>query len=417
MAATRPEVLRALSRIFWEALRRRYQRWAKRAGHATTRVETGAVTGVHRAGASLNVHVHFHVLCLDGVYVEGEGALRFEAAPAPTLVELEETLKYIYARVVKWLGRRGLLRDVDASNEAPSYSASEALTLAGMQRGTLETAKDSGEPAEPELSAAPPRVRDAAVHERFNVHASVHLAAHDDLGRERLCRYLARPAFSLARLGVRRDGLVVYRVKNAGRGRIKQRVMSPLECLARLAAMVPPPRYPLVRLHGVLAPRHPWRARVVPRPPESYAGCTKSSSTKKKSSPSAGEATAEPGAAGVARIERPGPSVQSGTGEAALVPTAEVVPTSTLLVTGAASRVAPNILSIAHWDRLLGGELYAPLSRVDWATLLRRTFDVDVKRCTGCGGRMTVRAVVTDPASIARLLGALRRSRDPPVAA
>jgi len=86
-------------------------------------------------------------------------------------------------------------------------------------------------------------------------------------------------------------------------------------------------------------------------------------------------------------------------------------------VTGAALSVAPNILSIAHWDRLLGGALYAPLSRVDWATLLRRTFDVDVKRCNGCAGRMTVRAVVTDPASIARLLGALRRSRDPPVAA
>ena len=52
-----------------------------------------------------------------------------------------------------------------------------------------------------------------------------------------------------------------------------------------------------------------------------------------------------------------------------------------------------------------------------WATLLRRTFDVDVLRCHGCAGRMTVRAVVTDPAAIARLLGALRRSRDPPVAA
>jgi hypothetical protein len=94
-----------------------------------------------------------------------------------------------------------------------------------------------------------------------------------------------------------------------------------------------------------------------------------------------------------------------------------VVRTSTLVATGAASRVAPNILSINHWDRLLGGELYAPLSRADWALLLRRTFDVDVKRCRGCGGRMTVRAVVTDPASIAKLLGALRRSRDPPVAA
>ena len=93
------------------------------------------------------------------------------------------------------------------------------------------------------------------------------------------------------------------------------------------------------------------------------------------------------------------------------------VPTSTLLVTGAALQVAPNILFIAHWDRLLGGALYAPLSRVDWATLLRRTFDVDVTRCTGWAGRMTVRAVVTAPGSIDRLLAALRRARDPPVAA
>ena len=182
--------------------------------------------------------------------------------------------------------------------------------------------------------------------------------------------------------------------------------------------MVPPPRYPLLRLHGVLAPRHAWRARVVPRPPESYAACTKSPA-KKQSPPASAEATAEPWAAVVSRIERSGqgPSAQRGTGEAALVPTAEVVPTSTLLVTGAASRVAPNILSIAHWDRLLGGALYAPLSRLDWATLLRRTFDVDVKLCHGCRGRMTVRAVVTDSESIARLLGALRRSRDPPLAA
>jgi len=64
-----------------------------------------------------------------------------------------------------------------------------------------------------------------------------------------------------------------------------------------------------------------------------------------------------------------------------------------------------------------GRKLYAPLSRVDWATLLRRTFDVDVTRCTGCAGRITVRAVVTAPASIDRLLAALRRARDPPVAA
>ncbi len=37
-------------------------------------------------------------------------------------------------------------------------------------------------------------------------------------------------------------------------------------------------------------------------------------------------------------------------------------------------RLAPNVISVRHWDRLLGGLLYAVQPRVDWATLLRRSF-------------------------------------------
>ena len=151
LAATRPEVLAALSRIFWESLRLHYQGWAKAAGHATSgRVETGAVTGVHRAGASLNVHVHFHLLCLDGVYVDDGEALRFEPAPAPTRAELTSMLQRIYGRVMSWLSRRGLLRDPDDahdSNAAREGSPAEALATAGMQRGNLVTVRerDDGE--------------------------------------------------------------------------------------------------------------------------------------------------------------------------------------------------------------------------------------------------------------------------------
>jgi hypothetical protein len=43
--------------------------------------------------------------------------------------------------------------------------------------------------------------------------------------------------------------------------------MTPIEFLGRLAALLPPPRHPLVRYHGVLAPKSPHRSAVVPEHP------------------------------------------------------------------------------------------------------------------------------------------------------
>ena len=422
LAATRPEVLAALSRIFWESLRLHYQGWAKAAGHATSgRVETGAVTGVHRAGASLNVHVHFHVLCLDGVYVDDGEALRFEPAPAPTRAELTSMLQRIYGRVMRWLSRRGLLRDPDAahdSNAPREVSPAEALATAGMQRGNLVTVRERDDGADEDEDGLPPqttpRATDAVTHERFNLHASVRIDAHDDLGRERLCRYLNRPAFSLARLRVRRDGNVSYRVKKATRGRITQRVMTPIEALARLAALVPPPRYPLLRFHGVVAPRHRWRDRVVPRPPVRASLCKREGMGA--GAAERGDAETTSGATPTPSTPRVPEALEAGDGRAAFVLDARVA-TRSLTTTGIAELVAPNVLSLAHWDRLLDGELYASSARLDWRTLLKRTFDVDLRVCVRCGGRLTVRAVVTAPAAIAKMLAVLRRPRAPPAAA
>jgi hypothetical protein len=172
--------------------------------------------------------------------------------------------------------------------------------------------------------------------------------------------------------------------------------MTPVELLGRLAAIVPPPRCPLLRFHGVLAPRHAWRSRVVPQPP----------------APSRPTCTPPPDDRSTKLREK----APSGDGRAALVLT-EAVATDALTASGDAVRAGPNVLSFAHWDRLLGGELYAQSSRLDWATLLRRTFDVDVRVCPHCAGRVTPRAIVTDPASVRKLLAALRRPRAPPAAA
>jgi hypothetical protein len=43
--------------------------------------------------------------------------------------------------------------------------------------------------------------------------------------------------------------------------------MTPMEFLARLAALVAPPRYALVKYFGVLSSHSRWRAQVVPRQP------------------------------------------------------------------------------------------------------------------------------------------------------
>jgi hypothetical protein len=45
-------------------------------------------------------------------------------------------------------------------------------------------------------------------------------------------------------------------------------VMSPLEFMQRLAALVPRPRLHLIRFHGVLAPNAKLRREIVPSPPE-----------------------------------------------------------------------------------------------------------------------------------------------------
>jgi hypothetical protein len=87
-----------------------------------------------------------------------------------------------------------------------------------------------------------------------------------------------------------------------------------------------------------------------------------------------------------------------------------------------AMRLTPNILSVKHWNRLLGGLLYAVSPRVDWATLLRRSFEVDVLRCTACGGRLRMLGEITEFAIVKLVLESigvpteaplLSRARDP----
>jgi hypothetical protein len=83
---------------------------------------------------------------------------------------------------------------------------------------------------------------------------------------ERLVRYLVRPPLALDRLTESTGGQLLYQFRRPWRDGSTALLLDPLGLLARLAALVPPPRRPLVAYHGVLAPRARWRAALVPTP-------------------------------------------------------------------------------------------------------------------------------------------------------
>ena len=268
-------------------------------GHA------GAVTLIQRFGSAANLNIHLHCLVLDGVYRCGaDGAPAFVEASAPTDDELHALLQTVITRLMKMLTRRGVLvedmgqtwlAEPDADGEEsrtlrPLQAAAityriafgpragrKLLTLRGAERGHGTVPADGPVPREGLAHARRERglrgmPREATVRQPlcadidgFSLHAAVRVEAHDRKRLERLCRYITRPALSDERVQLNDAGQVELRLKTPWRDGTTHLVMSPLEFMQRLAALVPRPRLHLIHFHGVLAPNARLRALVVPQ--------------------------------------------------------------------------------------------------------------------------------------------------------
>ncbi|WP_374496185.1 transposase [Zoogloea sp.] len=167
---------------------------------ADGRTRLGAVVLIHRFGALLNAHLHFHVVVIDGVFC-GEDAetLRFEAVRlAPEAVQ--RLLATIRKRIVRLFVRRGRL------------DKAEGDALCACEHGG-----------------------------GFSLDAGVRIEASDRQGLERLLRYGARPAFAQERLRQIDAEHLVYESPKPGPGGRVSQILTPLELMDRLAALIPPP--------------------------------------------------------------------------------------------------------------------------------------------------------------------------------
>ena len=194
----------------------------RRSSGASSHARFGAVNFIHRFGASLNRHVHYHCCVINGVFetIEDAGefpqSVRFLPAAELTPEAVAVIAEQVRVRVLRWFARSGLIEPDDVR---------EMLAW-----------ENSG----------------------FSLDAAVRVGAHDRAGLERLLRYCARPPFALERLELIGAERVVYRLPKPQRGGSTALILTPLELIDHLAALIPPPRRHRHRhrYHGVLAPNY-----------------------------------------------------------------------------------------------------------------------------------------------------------------
>jgi hypothetical protein len=223
----------------------------------------------------------------------------------------------------------------------------------------------------------------------FNLHAAVAIPADDDVARERLVRYCARPPFALDRLELLADGRVAYRIRQPRRN-ATHRLLVPIELLARIAALIPPPRHPSVRDHGVLAPSSKLRAAIVPRSIPEPLRPVRDTHPREAPDP------AGPRLGSAPINSRPSKTEPD---------TAHAQRPSRGHVTG--HERAPFATHTAAHSARLAPESFATSRRLEWSKLLRRTFAADVPECPRCQGPCTIVGAIQDPTESHRFLAAV----------
>lgn len=325
--ARKPALLSRALGLFLRALSTRQRQRARALGVCGSS-KSGAVTFVQRFNSALGLNLHFHVVAPDGVFTDdGNGkAATFHRLPAPRDEDVDELLHKVVARVL-----RMLRREVDEGDD------NNIDALAALQAAALKPNRSSGR-SDNDL----PRKRLTAFIEGFSLHAGVHIHENDRLGLERLCRYGARGAIALSRLEALPDGRVSYHMKRALPDGRTHLVLTGMELLRKLAPLVPPPRFHLLRFHGVFAPNAKLRPLVVPKPPE----------------PPERKATCEQSPA----ADGPNP---------------------------ADDKPAPSSPS--------------PY-RLNWAAALKRVWGIEIFDCARCGGRLTIVAFIEKASAVKAIL-------------
>jgi hypothetical protein len=259
-----------------------YVNQAVQRGHERATVNPGSVTFLQRFGSALNLNVHYHLLFLEGVFLDrtDQGRTpRFLAGEPPTDTDIAAVVQKISRRVIRTLRHLAYLEaggtDAVVTGYDPLQDHEPALarTMAASVQQRIACGERAGQPVRrigsgfgsagevPRLTGP----RCASVN-GFSLHAQTQIPAHRRDQLERLIRSTARGAVSLERLQEDTNGDLVYTFTHPWSDGTTGIRLSPLELLEKLAALVPLPHVHLVRYGGCLAPHSHLRGAILPTP-------------------------------------------------------------------------------------------------------------------------------------------------------
>lgn len=314
----------------------------------------GAISFTQRFGSALNLNIHAHILCPDGVYSQIGDELRFKNLQAISDDEVANLIERIAHAVMRYLKKHGYLDqdgEILQNPEADSlFQDHQSLALAtqssimgriafGPGAGKQVTKIGSGFGYLEEIPLAKGK-RCYSVN-GFSLHANTSTNSLQRDKLKRLIEYIARGPLSNDRIEITPDKKVKLRLKTPYTDGTTHILLSFSEFIEKLVALIPPPKSHLVRWAGVFAPNSPLRKKIILKP------------EKKK---------------------------------------------------GFQFREAEQ-------DEATNTRVYKNHS---WSRMLARVFKIDVTHCEACGGKMQKVCAVIDGDSIRRYLKHLSLDPEPP---
>jgi hypothetical protein len=280
--ASSPDLTAKVHTIIRTTIAQYYVTQAVQGGAERSQVHPGSVTFIQRFGSALQLNVHYHLLFLEGVYLDrtDQGLTpRFVPSEPPTDTDIAAVVQKISRRVIRLLRRLGYLETDRESPVATGYDPlrDTAPELARTMAASVQQRLAYGERAGQHVrrigsgfgsEAEAPRLTGphCASVNGFSLHAHTAIPAHRRDQLEQLIRYTARGAVSLERLQEDTNGDLVYTFTHPWADGTTGIRLAPVELLEKLAALVPLPHVHLVRYGGCLAPHSHLRGSVIPTP-------------------------------------------------------------------------------------------------------------------------------------------------------